>query len=980
MPDKQKKVKSVNGTGIPEKKKKKKADEAAIFPIVGIGASAGGLETLELFFSNMPPDTNMAFVIIQHLSPKHKSIMASLLTKHTRMPVQEIKDGMRVEPNCIYINPPGKNITIINRTLQLMMPVDGGSVNMPIDFFFRALSEYLGEKAICIILSGTATDGTLGIKAVKGAGGMAMVQNPDSAKYDGMPRSAVDTGLVDFILPVEKMPGELIRYVQHPFINTPVKIKTAGTQSKDQIQKILSLVRTATGHDFSQYKQSTIHRRIERRMAIHQLNNPGEYVLFLQKNSIEINALFKDLVIGVTGFFRDPDAFKELEKELLNVLRGKQHDTSIRIWIVGCSTGEEAYSLAIIIAEIMETLRKSCNVQIFATDIDDDVLEVARRGIYPKSIAADISSERLNRFFLKEASAFKIKKHIRDMIVFSIQNVIKDPPFSRLELVSCRNLMIYMDNILQKKILPLFHYVLNSNGILFLGTSETIGEYTDFFQALNSKWKIFKRKEGIIDRVPDVSANKNYDPKQKTKNNVNNASYLLSNIQSMAEKLILDEYAPSGVLINSNYEILHFIGSTDKYLMPPTGKASFNILNMAREGLKYRLTTTLHQAVQQKKNTSCNGVKIKYNGDYNIIDVTVKPLTAKGLPQGFILVVFEERSQINKIDEPGTGAVKEKEPDVVNNLEHELQSTREYLHAIIEELETSNEELKSMNEELQSVNEELQSTNEELETSKEELQSTNEELSTVNAELQNKVNELSNANADMNNLLAATEIASIFLDTNLCIKRFTPDMAEIIKLIQTDIGRPLNDLKINFPDTDIIGQAKEVLRNLNTVEMEILSKDQTWYSMRIMPYRTLDNVIDGIVMTFVNIQRIKHADKVKRFATVLQDSNDAIIILDLQGKILAWNKGSELMYGWTEPEAMTLNIQDIIPDDKKKEMELMLGKLKDSEIIKSFKSRRLTKNGIILNVWVTATALTNEIGNPIEIAITERNLEWLAEK
>ena len=958
-----------------ESKKNKKLKDAAEFPIIGIGASAGGLETLETFFSNMPGNVNMAFIIIQHLSPKHKSIMVSLLMKHTNMAVREIEDGMKVESNCVYLNPPGKNVTIINRTLQLMEPVVTGYINMPIDFFFRSLSEDLGERAICIILSGTATDGTLGIKAVKGKGGMAMVQDPATAKYDGMPRSAVETGVVDIVLPVEKMPGELIKYAQHPYIK-PAKIKTAEAQSGNHLQKIFSLIRSVTGCDFSHYKLTTIHRRIERRMAIHQISKLDNYIIFLQKNPLEINALFKDLTIGVTNFFRDQKAFEELEKALLPVLRGIEPDESIRIWVAGCSTGEEAYSLGIVITEILEMLKKSCNVQIFATDIDEDALETARKGIYPKNIAADVNTDRLNRFFSKETGTFKIKKHIRDMIVFSIHNIIKDPPFSRLDLVSCRNLMIYMDSTLQKKILPLFHYTLKPNGILFLGTSESIGEYTDFFESIDSKWKIFKRKEGIIDRVIDTSLNKNYEPKQRPEKDMKDTSFLTTDIQSLAERVMLDEYAPSGVLINKNYEILHFIGDTEKYLSPPKGKASFNILNMARKGLRHKLTSAIHQAFQQKKKIFCNGIRIKNNGDNYIIDIIVKPLE---MPQGSMLVVFEDKSPVKKPDEIETGAGKEKEPDIVSNLENELQSTKEYLHAIIEEQETSNEELKSMNEELQSVNEELQSTNEELETSKEELQSTNEELSTVNTELLDKVNELSKSEDDMNNLLAATEIASIFLDTNLRIKRFTPAMADIVKLIQTDIGRPLNDLKTSFSDIDLIPQAKEVLKTLNTAEMEIFSEDHIWYSLRIVPYRTLDNVIDGVVMTFVNIQKIKHADKIKRFAAFLQNSNDAIIILDLEGKILAWNKGSEMMYGFTETEALTMNIKDIIPYNEKKETELLLERLEDGEIIKSFKSLRKAKDGNVINVWITATALMDENGKPVEIAVTERNLDWLNE-
>ena len=483
----------------PSPAKKASSNRQAGFPIVGIGASAGGLETLQRFFSKMSSEANIAFVIIQHLSPNYKSIMASLLAKSTRMTVREIEDGMTLVKNCVYLNPPDKNVAIFNRTLHLMAPVKSSAINMPIDFFFRSLSEDQKEKAIGIIVSGTASDGTLGIKAIKGEGGMVMVQDPDTAKYDGMPRSAIGTGMVDFILAVEKMPNALISYVKHPYLKSPGKINISQSNIQYELQKIFSLIRSATGHDFSQYKQTTIRRRIERRLAVHQIDRLADYIIYLQKNPLEIDALFKDLVIGVTSFFRDPDAYQVIEEQVLpQLLRAKQSGDPFRCWVVGCSTGEEAYSLAVIATEAMEKLKKHLNVQIFATDIDEKAIENARMGRFPESVAADVSKARLDQFFTREDGGFRIKKQIRDMLVFSLQSVIKDPPFSRLDLVSCRNLMIYLDHSLQKKIIPLFHYTLNPQGVLFLGSSETIGEYTDLFQPVNAKWKIYARKESLI--------------------------------------------------------------------------------------------------------------------------------------------------------------------------------------------------------------------------------------------------------------------------------------------------------------------------------------------------------------------------------------------------------------------------------------------------------------------------------------------------
>jgi two-component system CheB/CheR fusion protein len=981
MPTKKRKTPSANENSLKKVKQEKKPKEVKSFPIVGIGASAGGLETLNAFFSIMPPDSNMAFVVIQHLSPKHKSIMASIVNKHTRMTVEQIEDGTKLEPNQVYLNPPGKNVAIFNSRLHLLEPLKTNSINMPVDFFFRSLSQDRGEKAIGIILSGTASDGTLGIKEIKGGGGLVMVQQPDTAKYDGMPKSAIETGLVDFILPVEKMPETLIHYVKHPFLESLDKIKLAEPSTKNHIQKIFALIRNGTGHDFSHYKANTIARRVERRLAVHQITSLSDYVLYLQNNPAEINVLFKNLVIGVTSFFRDTEAYDLLEQKVLpELLSEKKPDMTIRLWVAGCSTGEEAYSLGMILFEAMDKVKKHFNVQIFATDIDMDALDTARKGIYPESIGTDVSGERLNRFFIKEQGVLKVKKELRDMVIFSIQNIIKDPPFSRLDLVSCRNLMIYMDSVLQKKIIPLFHYTLNPGGILFLGTSESIGEYTDLFQPINSKWKIFERKKQLAGTVTAYPAGINYGFQQRDEFDEKDKLPVMSEVQAMAERTILDEYAPAGVLINAKYEILHFVGKTDRYLVLPTGKPSFNILNMARADLKHPLTAALHKAVREKTNAFCKRLRVNYNGAFCIVDISVKQMTGKGLPPGFMLVIFEDKTPVKEADKKKTGALKVKKQDTaLQRLEQELRSTREYLQATIEEMETSNEELKSTNEELQSVNEELQSTNEELETSKEELQSTNEELSTVNAELQNKVDEIFKTNDDMKNLLASTEIASIFLDSDLCIKRFTPAATKIISLIQADIGRPLNDLKTSFPDVDLVGQSRKVLKDLNNVEMEILSKDLTWYAVKIMPYRTTENIINGVTMTFVDINKVKQADKIRRLATVLEDSNDAVTVLDLEGNILAWNKGAQQMYGWTQNEAIKMNISEIIPEDKQNELKSFIEKIRRGKTVKSFKSQRKTKAGKILEVWLTVTALTDESGQTFEIATTERNLAWLTE-
>jgi two-component system CheB/CheR fusion protein len=876
----------------------------SIFPIVGIGSSAGGLEALEKFLTNMPGEPNIAFVVIQHLSPKHKSIMASLLAKYTAMKVIEIEDGTKVEPGCLYINPPNMNVIISGGILYLKESIKTHGINLPIDIFFRSLSEDLKEQAICIILSGTATDGTLGIKAVKGSGGIAIVQSPESAKYDGMPRCAISTGLVDFILPVEQIPQQLIRYIRHPYLEVAEKPAAVETHFRSYMEEVFALIRSATGHDFSHYKQNTIGRRIERRMAVHQVDRISDYVTFLHRNRGEIETLYKDLLIGVTNFFRDANAFGVLkDRAIPGLLQNRNTDSPIRIWVAGCATGEEAYSLAVIFSEVLEEEKKFFNIQVFASDIDSEAIDYARQGIYPDSIAADVSPERLNKFFVKENNSYRVKKQIREMVVFALQNIIKDPPFSRIDLLSCRNLMIYMDAILQKRILPLFHYALNPNGILFLGTSESVGEFTNIFPPIDGKWKVYGHKEGVSDRniiYPDTSSHGLYENAHEEDEK---KSPDIFSIHQLAEKIILDNYAPPGVLIDERNRIIQFIGETDRYLATPTGKATFDILKMAREGLGYKLTAAIHNANRRQSTIQCKGVRVKYNNEFRNVDLVVRPLVDKKVPKGFMVVLFDDKTAAN----PPAGEKKKnlKKNDTVPmvvSLEQELQSTREYLQTTIEELESSNEELRSTNEELQSVNEEMQIANEELETSKEELQSTNEELVTVNSELQKKIEELSQANNDINNLLASTEIGTIFLDTGLRIQRFTPVTTRVFNLIESDIDRPISDITSNLEYENLPESADRVLTTLEKIEMEVKSKAGSWYNMRISPYRTLENVIEGVVITFLDITRVKLAENaLQRSVDRLSDAQTMAHIgnwaWDLTTNTFTWSEVIYLILG-----------------------------------------------------------------------------------
>ncbi len=895
--------KAVKAEGTEKQLKKK--DKA--FPIVGIGASAGGLEAIEGFVSHLPVRVNIAFVIVQHLAPKYKSIMPELLKKYTKMRIFVIEEGMKIEPDCIYLNPPTKNVSVVNCTFQLIEPEEAHGARLPIDFFFRSLSEDRGEKAICVVLSGTGTDGTLGLKAIKGEGGMTMVQEEKQAKYDGMPRSAIETGLVDYILPVEKMSDEITKYVKQPYIKGVMRPVIHEESFKDSLHNIFVMIRSETGHDFSNYKQNTIRRRIERRMAVHQIERISNYVGYFRQNPAEIETLYKDLLIGVTNFFRDSAAFDILkEKILVEILKNREPDSPVRIWVPGCATGEEAFSIAILIVEIMEEMKKCFNVQIFATDIDAEGIENARHGAYTDSIAADVSPERLERFFIKEGNAYKIKKQIREMVVFAVQDLNKDPAFSRLDLVSCRNVLIYMNTMLQKKIITLFHYTLKNNGFLLLGPSESIGEFTDYFIPVDLKWKIFKR-EGVVDekvalnaRIPFIGPDVQ---KIKDKGIVSEVS-----ISELAERLILENYAPPCVLINERYEILFFYGKTEKYLIPSTGIASFNILKMAREDLRYKLTLALHKAIKQRKEIVTEGLEIKYNDGYQTINLVVKPIMRTAVSQGLIMVVFEDKASTPKVvqKKKEASSCEGLDPRLIV-LEQELQSTKEYLQTTIEELETSNEELKSANEELQSTNEELQSTNEELETSKEELQSTNEELQTVNAEHQDKIAELSHANNDLINFLSSTEIGTIFLDTNLCIKRFTPSVSKVFNLILSDMGRPISDITSKVINEDIYQYAKDVLNTLKHLEMELQVKDGDWFSLRIQPYRTEENIIDGVVVTFVDITMIKKAKEIaeeaqKYTGAIFNTIREPLLVLDKDFKVISANKSFYTLFQVTVKE------------------------------------------------------------------------------
>jgi len=859
------------------KNRKKKLGKAAFqkmsastartsFPIIGIGASAGGLEALEQFLGHVPADSGMAFVIVQHLDPTHKGIMPELLQRVTGMKVIQVKDRTTVWPDCVYVIPPNKDMSILHGVLYLIEPVAPRGLRLPIDFFLRSLAQDRQEHGIGVILSGMGSDGTLGLRAIKEKAGVALAQEPETAKFDGMPRSAIKAGLADIVAPSDELPGKIIAYLQH----TPLITRVAAAledKAQNTLEKVVLLLRARTGHDFSLYKKNTLYRRIERRMDLHQIKKMATYVRYLQENPQEQDLLFKELLIGVTNFFRDPSTWEQLRGQALpSLLASRPPGQALRAWVPGCSTGEEAYSLAIMLREAAEAMkpRGQFAIQIFATDLDRDAIDKARQGLFTESIASDVPPERLNRFFAKEERGYRIRNEIREMVIFAPQDLIMDPPFTKLDILSCRNLLIYLTPEVQKKLIPLFHYSLKPGGLLFLGSAETIGGFADLFAPLNGKSRLFRRTESSL-RTDPVEFPSSFSAIPATPGaEACPMPKPSGSLQSLADQLILQRYAPPAVLANGKGDILYISGRTGKYLEPAAGKANWNVFAMAREGLRYELAEAFQKALRHKERVTLHGLEVGANGGAQGVEVTVQRLDEPGPLQGLVMIMFADLPKPVAAQAVGGAPKAHARSARLTELEQELEQVRGAAQATHEEMQTSQEELRSANEELQSTNEELQSTNEELTTSKEEMQSMNEELQTVNAELQAKVDELSRASNDMKNLLDSTDIATLFLDKNLNVRRYTALTTKIIKLIPGDVGRPITDLASDLRYPELAEDAREVLRTLAAAEKPIATRDNRWFVVRIMPYRTLDDRIDGVVITFTDITTAKTREALLR--------------------------------------------------------------------------------------------------------------------
>ena len=889
------------------------------FPIVGLGASAGGLEALEQFFRAVPAGIGMAFVVVQHLDPSHPSILAEILQRSCLLPVLEVQDQMQVEADHVYVIPPNRDLAILHRVLQLHEPIEARSHRLPIDGFLRSLAEDQAESSAGIILSGTGSDGTLGLRAIYGAGGLCLAQDTATARYDGMPSSAIAAGYVNRVLVPDAMPQTLLETFRSA-AHLPAAVKRAPSAG---LNRILMLLRATTGHDFSLYKISTVGRRIERRMTQHGIADADAYARYLKEHPAELQTMFRELLINVTSFFRDPLAFEALKTTVLkDLLASKADGDGLRIWVAGCASGEEAYSIAILLRELMDEIHTDVKVQLYATDLDDDAINTARLGFYPINIAQDLTPERLGRFFSREDNGLRIKKEIREMVVFAVQSITRDPPFTRLDLLTCRNLLIYLQPELQDRVIRSFHYAVKPGGALMLSPSESVGEHTNLFEPISRKWKLYRATAAVgLSRGGSASV--------PTWSGVTIAGTPLPaarrprelQIADLAKRALLQIFAPAAVVTDLQGTVLYVHGDCGRYLRPAPGQPSHNLVDMARDGLQLALREALRQAAQgvvivnQTQNVQSDGQVLPVN-------LSLRPLIEPNAPLGMLLVSFQDQP-----DAPPPRPVRKRRGSVsvqaqnLMDLESELVFAREGMSVVLEAQQASNEEHKATNEELQSANEELQSTNEEMETSKEELQSVNEELITVNAELQTKIEYLAMMQDDMKNLLESIRLGTIFLDRRLVIRRFTRDATQVYPLVPSDVGRPLADIRSEVNGGDLVADAQTVLDTLLPIERDIVTNSGVWYLARIRPYRTVDDVIDGVVMTFADttdrvVQQIAIRKALKLAEAVVDTVREPLMVLDGNLRVLSANRAFLAAFGSTAAHTVGRRIFDIGDGDR----------------------------------------------------------------
>jgi two-component system, chemotaxis family, CheB/CheR fusion protein len=909
--------------------KRPAASQPGPFPIVGIGASAGGFEAFAEMLNALPADPGMAFVLIQHLDPTHESMLANLLARKSVLPVSQVVNGMVVKPNHVYVTPPNKQMGIHDGSLDLVKRAPTGERNMPIDHFFQSLAAYRKEGAIGVILSGTASDGTFGLKAIKAEGGICFAQNEGSAKYFGMPASAIAAGCVDFVLPPREIAAELVRIGRDSLWNPLLGTQPAGLpQSADgDIRKVLLLIRNLTGMDFSNYKTSTIHRRIVRRMLLKKIESVHDYVELLRHDGAELAALHEDLLIHVTSFFREPETFDNLKTQMLpKLFEGKTEAKPLRVWVPGCSTGEEAYSIAIALVEYLGQKVRNAPVQIFATDVSEPSIEYARAGVYSGATLAEVSPERLAQFFVRFDGGYRVSQYIRDLCTFARQDVIQDPPFSRIDLISCRNVLIYLEPVLQKRVLAAFHYALNSNGVLLLGKSETLNAFSDLFTAVQKRSKFYCRK--AITGSAQFRAAVGYERPEQRK--AVKPSKQPVDLQKEADRIVWNRYAHAGIIVDENLQILHFRGDTSPYMAPAAGAASLHLLKMVRGSLLVDLRAAFREAKKENARAKRAGIILGSGGHSREVSLEVLPLSALDAADRQFLILFEEsRQPAAAHNSEEAAAAPTADVSVVSKLEQELLATREYLQAIIEEQETTNEELKAANEEVLSNNEELQSTNEELETAKEELQSTNEELVTLSEQQASRNTELNLVNDDLRNVLEGIKIPILMLDNERRIRRFTPSAEKLFNLLPSDIGRPIQNLRPNLDLADLHPLISRTMDTLTIQGEEVRDLKGRYYSMTVRPYRTSHNKVDGVLIALADIDALKRsleeANQARDYASsIVETARESLVVLDSSLRVLTANRAFYELFQVAAGAVASRSILDLAGDASTAELRKLL--------------------------------------------------------
>jgi len=891
--------------------------------IVGVGASAGGLEAFTQFLHALQEPTGMAIVLVQHLAAKHESILPHLLGGTTRLPVVQVNDGMLLEPDHVYVIPPNAFMGIQDGKLHLIPRPGDTRQFMPVDFFLRSLAQYAQNRAIGVILSGTASDGAIGLREIKAVGGITVSQQPESAKYDGMPRAAMATGIVDLVLSPQEIAAELIRISRHPYLRHAIPRRLGDTIPvvDEQLFRIFALLRDSSGVDFTQYKQPTIKRRLQRRMVLNKVSTLAQYIKLLEQSPDEVKNLYHDILIHVTQFFREPESFELLVRKVFpQIVEARQADSPIRMWVPGCATGEEAYSLAMAMLEFFGDEAGHIPIQVFATDVSELAIEFARAGVYPENITADVSPERLRRFFNPSDGKFRIHKRVRDMCIFARQDLTRDPPFSKLDLILCRNVLIYLGAQLQRRLITIFHYALKPTGFLMLAPAETIGPYAELFSAFDRKQRVYRKKDvPLAAQMHFAAAPSAVYP--VAGRNVALEGHTRLAIQEEANQVLLARFSPAGVIVDNELQIIEFRGQTGRFLEPAAGDASLNLMKMAREGLLYGLRTALHDARKRGTPVHKKGLKVRVDHDWHELDIEVIPLPKAGDSRHF-LVLFEDAGASGSTKDSSAQKRTSEQPQAkqkgsrIADLEKELAASREYLQSIIQDLEAANEELQSANEEILSSNEELQSTNEELDTAKEELQSTNEELNTLNEELHGRNEELGQVNSDLLNLLASVQIAIVIVSDDLKIRRVTPMAEKVLNLIPGDIGRPISHINPNIHCPDLEQLIAEAIDSVTLIEREVQDSQGAWFSLRIRPYKSTENRIEGAVLALFDI------DAAKRHQTELREARghaeailDAVpkplLVLDGSLRVKEANEAFCQLFGVTSQEAVSRTIDQL---------------------------------------------------------------------